>query len=288
MDLLTIATDIEHPFLRRLLVPSLAAVGLELTILRPRTPIISCRDKRLVLMEYLSRWTRPDDLIMFTDAYDALFIRGEQHIAQAYARLPERVVFSAELNSWPLGVVGLALHKGPPRGRFPYLNSGGFIAPAGDLLDLGRRYPKPPRGRFDILERLRAHGYNTDHRFRFSDQYYWTLVAHLEPGWIGLDHDASIFEGYGRPLPDVVVSEVIREDQEFHEHGRTAAIYPREYDRLVGRLRSPSGAAHLHFAGGVAKAVVLDLLDERRLPDWMGVAHHPRQAFERFARVRDV
>lgn len=288
MRLITIATDLKNPFLTRLLIPSCAAAGVELTVLHPHRPHITFTDKRHILLEHLTRCGRRDELVMFTDAYDAVLLRGQEEIERAYARFTQRVVFSAEQNSWPLGVVGLALHDGPPATRFPYLNSGGFIAPAGDLLDLCEKYPKPPSDRFELLARLRARGYNTDQRYRFSDQYYWTLVQLLEPCLIGVDQNASLFECYGRPVPDVVVREVVREDHEFREQGRAADLYQRERARLTARLRNPSDAAHLHFAGRVAKAVVLDLLDEGQLPGWLGAVLHPRPAADEVVRVQDV
>src|SRR5579863_2528315 len=157
MRLITIVTDLENPFFRRLLVPSCGAVGLELTVLHSRKQRFRYADKRVILTDYLSR-APADELIMFTDAYDVLFVRGEEYIEHAYSSFAQRVVFSAELNSWPLGVVGFALHKNPPIGRYPYLNSGGLIGSARDLADLLRKYPEPPSGQFELLSRLSSHG----------------------------------------------------------------------------------------------------------------------------------
>lgn len=269
MKVITIASDLGNPFLNQLLIPSCAGTGLELTILHARRAFFQFNDKREILAEYLSRGVRRDELVLFTDAYDTVFVRGPEYIEHAYHRFAEPIVFAAEPNSWPLGVVGFALYRGRPIGRYPYLNSGGFLGPAGDLLELCRRYPSPPSNRFELLDQLRAHGYDTDLLFGFSDQYYWTLVHLLEPASIGLDRDADIFEYYGPVMPNVVLKEVIREREEFNLRGRELPRYTLERKRLQARLREPSGAAQLHFASYLSKAVVLDLLEEGLLPDWL-------------------
>ena len=280
MKVITIASDLGNPFLNQLLIPSCAGTGLDLTILHARRAFFQFNDKRKILAEYLSRGVARDELVLFTDAYDTVFVRGPEYIAHAYHRFAEPVVFAAEPNSWPLGVVGFALYRGRPMGRYPYLNSGGFLGPAGDLLELCRRYPAPPSNRFELLDQLRAHGYDTDLLFGFSYKYYWTLVHLLEPASIGLDRDADIFEYYGPVMPNVVLKEVIREREEFNLRGRELPRYKLERKRLQARLREPSGAAQLHFASYLSKAVVLDLLEEGLLPEWLTRACGSRRSAE--------
>ncbi|MEQ4304959.1 glycosyltransferase domain-containing protein [Plantactinospora sp. B6F1] len=279
MKVVTVATELENPFLNRLLIPSCRASGLELTILQPQIARpFRFADKRACLTRYLSEVADRDELIVFTDAYDTLFIRDERYIQQTYAGFSQPVVFSAELNCWPLGVVGLALCPGTPVGRYPYLNSGGIVGPAGELLDLCTKYPEPPSNRFDLLERLRAHGYHTDQLFGSSDQYYWTLVQHLEPDRIGLDNDALIFEYLGPSTPGLSKAEIMREVQEFREQGRSAASYRRDHARLKAQLTTPSSAAQLHFASKTTKAALLDLWEEGEVPDWLRERTEPASA----------
>ncbi|WP_173073927.1 glycosyltransferase domain-containing protein [Phytohabitans rumicis] len=242
---------------------------MDLVVLNPKTSPFGLADKRAALAGYLSTVRDSDELVLFTDGYDALFIRDERHIMAAYASFSEPVVFSAEVNPWPLGIVGLALHDGPPVGRFPYLNSGGFIGPARMLHALITRYPEPPTGRFELLRQLRAHGYDTDRRFGWSDQYHWTLVRLLERETTGVDHDARLFECYAPPVPDVNFREIMREVEDFRARGRESDSYQRERTRLAERLQVPSGAAHIHFASPVTKAVAEDLLHEGQLPGWL-------------------
>jgi len=316
VKVVTIATDPENRFLRRLLIPSCDRVGLELVVLCPATQAaehghargsaipgahsravgmtdvgaglpFNFADKRVIVSRYLSQLADRDELIVFTDAYDTLFVRGESHIEAAYATFAERVVFSAESNCWPLGTVGFALYGDPPVGPYPYLNSGGFAGTAGDVLELYSRYPDPPSAHFELLERLRAHGYDADRRCGWSDQYYWTLVHLLERGTIGLDHEARIFECYGRPYPEI--EEAVREGLEFFERGTEAPCYEHEGVRLRERLRAPGGSAQVHFSSGVTKAVAMDLFDRGQLPDWLGgVLRAPSPADERRVHVHHV
>lgn len=275
VKVVTIATDLANPFLVQLLHPSCMAVDLELVVLHPTQPVFEFADKRRILTDHLLRVASRDELVVITDAYDTLFIRGQQHINSCYQRFAQPVVFSGELNSWPLGVVGIALHPGTPVGRYPFINTGGIIGPAGDISDLCAKYAKAPSDQFELLRHLRSHGYRYDEQFSWSDQYHWTLVSLVEQQMIGIDHDATLFECFGPPIPDVVYSEVMREVNEFAERGVDASVYQRERDQLLARLEIPSDAAQIHFAGSVTKAVTLDLLREGLLPDWLKIAHGP-------------
>jgi len=288
MKVVTVATDLENSFLTRLLIPSCGAAGLDLVVLHSTLEQFTFADKRAILTKYLSGVADRDELILFTDAYDTLFLRGEEYITQAYARFSQRVVFGAELNSWPLGVIAYALHDRPPQGAYPYLNSGGFLGPAGDLLDLCDKYPEPPSERFDVLERMRAHGYDTDQEFGFSDQYHWTLVQLLEPDRIAVDHEALIFECFGPPAPNLVLMDVMRDVIDYRKFGVKAASYKRELARIQERLKVPSEAAQVHFAGTVTKAALLELLDEGLLPEWLTGAAGSGPAPGRPVEIRQI
>jgi hypothetical protein len=269
MQVITIATNLDHPFLNQLLIPSCNAAGLTLTVLHPDVRQFSFKDKRAIVSRYLSRCDAPDELILFTDAYDTMILRDAEFIARVYASFRKPVVFSAEPNSWPMGAIGLALHTGPPARPYPYLNSGGFIGRAGDLRGLLTKYPDPPSAEFSLLRHLREHGYDADKRFGHSDQYYWTLVRLIEPECIAIDHTAALFENFTAPVGDVADAGVKAAIKEFRDRGRDAASYQQECDRLLTRLQSPSPAAQLHFASAITKRVLLDLWREGRIPDWL-------------------
>ncbi|KAA9381414.1 hypothetical protein F5972_00765 [Microbispora cellulosiformans] len=270
MEVVTVATDLNNAFLNRLLIPSCAALGFDLMILHVDKKEFRPRDKRLALVEYFKQHPSPTDLVIFTDAYDTLFIRAEKYVRETYARFSRSVVFSGELNNWPLGAIGFLIENGPPVRPFPYLNAGGFIGAVGDLLELCIKHPKPPSDRFRILRDLRIHDFDTDERYGFSDQYYWTLVHLLETETIAVDHHAELFECFSAQVPPTWDVQVTLDINEFRTRGREADSYHRERARLEERLRAPSGAAQLHFASPITKAVLLDLLDQGRLPAWLG------------------
>jgi hypothetical protein len=269
MKVVTVATNLENHFLTKLLLPSCHAAGFRLVVLHPNTRSFTPSERRLFLPAALPQVAGREEIVILTDAYDTLFIKGEQYVRDAYDRIPQRVVFGGDLNPWPLGVVGLALHSDPPVGRFPYLNSGGVIGPVGDILDLYERYPQPPSEQFEVLRRLRAHGYDTDQRFGVSDQYYWTLVRLLEPARVGIDHHGTIFEYYGPEAVGLSREEILRDVLEFRQYGTKASTYQRDRARLQEQLKEPSGAAQIHFASAISKAALLDLLAEGLVPRWL-------------------
>lgn len=275
MKVVTIASDLDQPFLQRLLIPSCGVLGLDLVILHCAKDDFQHSDKRSIITGYLAQISDADELILFTDAYDTLFIRGEQHIKDAYDTFPQPVVFSAEAGSWPLGGLGFALLKTPPVYPYPFLNSGGYLGPAGELLALLDRHPKPPSERFELLRKLRRFDYDTNERFAFSDQYYWTLVQLVEGETVALDHSALIFENLGPNIPDVWDLQILLGHYEFYTQDRKAASYWQERARLEEQLKSPSPAAHIHFSNPMSKAAMLDLLDEGKLPDWLDAVTGP-------------
>ena len=276
MKVITIATDLANSFLQRLLIPSCHAAGLDLVILHPTRPLETLKDKRTIVTSYLTgNGSPPDELVLFTDAYDTLFLHGEEYIRERCERFAQGVVFSAELNSWPLGTLGFLLQDNPVR-PYPYLNSGGFVGPASDLLALLTKYPVPPSDHFPLVRQLRAHDFDVDQRFGFSDQYYWVLVQLVEPELVGVDHHAVLFENYAPPVGDVWSREFRSAVSDFQARGVESDSYRRERARLVELLRSPSDAAQVHFGSPITKAVVLDLLAEELLPDWLCAPLSPR------------
>lgn len=269
MQVVTIATNLDHPFLNQLLIPSCTAAGLTLTVLHPDVRRFTFKHKRAIISRYLSGCDAPDELVLFTDGYDTIILRDSPSITEVYDSFRKPVVFSAEPNSWPMGVIGLALHPGPPAQPYPYLNSGGFIGRVGDLRDLLTKYPDPPSDEFSLLRHLREHGYDADMRFGHSDQYYWTLVRLIEPERVALDHTAALFENLTAPVSDVADAGVKAAIRDFRDRGRDAASYRRERDRLLARLHSPSPAAQLHFASALTKRVFLDLWRDGQAPEWL-------------------
>ena len=74
-------------------------------------------------------------VLMFTDAYDVLVLADEQTILSRFKELDARVVFSAEPYCWP--DTGLAdAYPEVEEGNKRYLNSGGFIGYAKDIVGI--------------------------------------------------------------------------------------------------------------------------------------------------------
>lgn len=269
MRVLTIATDLENAFLQNVLVRSCATLGLEIVILRPRE-WKSFASKRAVLETYLSSLDAEqlDDLFVFTDAYDAMFIRGAQHILDQYAQLGHPILFSAERNCWPLGPLGFALYGPAPPEPARYLNSGGFIGRGRDILALQRKYPTAPADAFEPLRVLASHGFDL-REFTFSDQYWWTLVHLLERDLVGLDRGRRIFDCAGPSFPCMGWRDIVARTQEAERQGPDSPLRAHEQRRLRRYFQTASPAAHVHFAGTLTKPIVQTMLDAGELPPWV-------------------
>ena len=269
MRVVTIATDLDNAFLKDILIRSCANLGLELVILRPRA-WENFATKKHVLEAYLASLGAPqlDELILFTDAYDAMFIRGAEYVLEQYERLGHPILFSAEYNCWPLGPLGFAIYGPAAPEPMRYLNSGGFIGRGRDILALQRKYPEAPSEAFESLRMLRSHGFDL-REFAFSDQYWWTLVHLLERELVGLDRGQRVFDCSTPKFLNLLRRDIIAKVLDAERQGPGSPLHVRERRRLATRFATPSGAAHLHFAGSVTKAVVKDMHERGELPSWV-------------------
>jgi hypothetical protein len=255
MKVLTIATDLDNTFLNRLLVPSCNSAGLDLVILHSTKQDFRPRDKRLILTNYLTQHAAADDLIVFTDAYDTMFIRGEQYIREAYTASPRAWCSAPNRTAGHSARSCSPSRKVHPSGPYPYLNSGGFIGPADDILALCTKYPEPPNDQFQLLQKLQAHGFDTNERFTYSDQNYWTLVHLLETETVGLDNSATLFEYFGPSVADVWDFEISRGDIRFpgprqSRHKLSTGASQATGATAVTKRRRSSTFRHPHDKGG--------------------------------------
>ena len=85
-----------------------------------------------ILRDYLSVLDA-SVIVMFTDSWDVFFAGSIHNTDAIYRRIGAEVLFAAERNLWPPG-----RYDGYPESPTPYryLNGGGFIGPAGTLLDM--------------------------------------------------------------------------------------------------------------------------------------------------------
>jgi len=112
----------------------------------------------------------PEDIVLFTDAYDVVYCGTQREIEQRYEKLNKPIIFGCEKQCNP----------DPKRAseykftdtEFPYLNSGMFIGKVWAL-------------RKCILE----YKYND----KDDDQRFWTTCFFENPDLIGLDYKNELF-----------------------------------------------------------------------------------------------
>ncbi|CAH8641938.1 unnamed protein product [Heterobilharzia americana] len=75
---------------------------------------------------------RDDQLILFVDSYDVVFMQNVDKLLEEYRKFGSKVVFSAEEFCWPKADLK-SLYPETKPGEKRYLNSGGFIGPVSNL-----------------------------------------------------------------------------------------------------------------------------------------------------------
>lgn len=110
-----------------------------------------------------------NEIVLLTDAYDVILIDNHSNIIESFLKFNVNIVVSAENNRHPLNTP----KYGDKNLIFPYLNSGGIIGYAGDILSTINR------------------GYST----KYGDQYSWTqwYLNQINNITIVLDHNNEIF-----------------------------------------------------------------------------------------------
>lgn len=230
MKVITVISDESHTgfFLLKL---SCALNELELVALVTGGKFISNRLKDRVLLEYLLG-VDPQELVLFSDGYDALFLAGEDEIFNKYQAFEKPIVFSCETNCWP--DVSLArsfdsLSTGPYR----YLNSGGFIGRAGTISSM--------------ISKL----FFDDPNFEKSNQYTWSQAYFSNRPNIALDHQCSIFCTFSPEIGrDFLPPPGERDYGRYYRHMRM--WFTNSFEISGGRLRvkqTGSRPCHLHFNG---------------------------------------
>ena len=134
-----------------------------------------------------------NDLILFADGFDCLFLSGEEEIVEKFKTFNFPAVFSGENNCHP----SQNLHKFPDVGNgFKFLNSGGMMFEAGymaALLDHWGIYPeKDMRHYFDdqgffhdlfLLQRAVKIDYNADIWFTWLPWLDYGKLSYTFEGW---------------------------------------------------------------------------------------------------------
>jgi len=117
--------------------------GLKLEVLGLGQPFLGKGSKFLYLAEFAAGLP-PDDVVVFTDAYDSVFLAGEEQFQDVLSRFEHDLVISAEQNFFLRGHPLFFLWQNlPPYLAYPpapkpyrFLNSGTLAATAGRLAGL--------------------------------------------------------------------------------------------------------------------------------------------------------
>jgi hypothetical protein len=182
-----------EPACHALLAASCAHHGHTLSALRHEGPWLTHRLKDAHLLAYAR--TLPDtELVLFSDATDAVVTVQPGEIEEKYRAFRTPVVCSAEANCWPDAALAAAF---PPSATdLRYLNAGGLIGEAGALVALLEDYP-------GWLPAVGDESAPPDEPFRWSNQFCWIRMYLDHPDRIALDREASLFIALTAPVPPV-------------------------------------------------------------------------------------
>jgi hypothetical protein len=237
MKIITVINDEKDPYFN-LLRLSCATNGLKLvTLVANRTDFSSRRIKDELLFDYLLDENN-DELILFTDGTDAVFMADEKEILSKFADFESDLVFSTEMGCFPdPGMASrYSIDQNTP---YNYLNSGGFIGKAGLILEL-----------------LREKHIDENKAFSWSNQYLWTKRYLNNTHRIKLDTCCSLFFTLYTP-----------QGQQYYPHNKKESyLLKREwFDRCVliqgHRLKNQitgTWPCQAHFNGSAKM-----LMDER-------------------------
>lgn len=204
----------------------------------------SNRIKDALLNTHLTQFA-DDEIILFTDAIDAVFVAEQKEIIDKFNHFNCPLLFSAEVNCWP--DKSMEKNYPAPSVHFRYLNSGAFIGRAGYLKYLYEKYPI-----FEI-------GKNP--AYFWSNQYYWNLVFQNESANIQLDHSGELFFNTSITISNIDEFKRDIKDPEklkmmcVQEKARLDKEISFSEDRIINNLTG-SKPCHIHFPGTVSKKLM--------------------------------
>ena len=194
LKIVVVLTDEEHWFFRKYLAKSCQQLNLVLVLVTGPTPF-ALRDKIFSLHRYLQE-NRSDEVILFADAYDSLFLQGPEKILEKFRDAGEKVIFSTEKLCHPDKKLMPAFPR--KNGPWRFLNSGGFIGWSKDLFRL-----------LDDVIRYNEHIDAPTEKMARNDQYMWTRFFLENPDRFELDYNCSIFQSllFTNPTRELKFSE---------------------------------------------------------------------------------
>jgi hypothetical protein len=231
MKLITIVTNEDQAVFRDMLKPSAERAGLELVVARVST-YADHHTKDALLLSIIRKLDRKE-VILFSDAYDAVIVGTRQEINRKYRLKNRSVVFSAEPLCWPTRAIAskFPLTVSP----FRYLNSGGFVGEAGTICDI-------------INDTLSTE--NT-RRYPWSNQIYWQEQFLRKPDLIALDTECDLFGVLGM-AEDLELVKDLRSTRSDEIRKKRQELFSKNFYFQGGRLhvRPTNGfPCHIHFNG---------------------------------------
>jgi hypothetical protein len=140
------------------------------------------------LRDELRQWPTLDDhIVLFTDSYDVVFFEGCKEILSRFRQSDAQILFSTEKTCWP----DESLSEQYPEvdTDYRYLNSGGFIGYANQILNI----------------------IDEDIDITYDDQLFYTEkffeYNEEDPNFIKLDYDRNIFQTLNLGVEDVEFKE---------------------------------------------------------------------------------
>lgn len=182
-----------RPELRRL-IASARRLGYDIKILGLNEPWRGLGSKIELVQEYAATLDA-NDILMFVDAYDVLFLEPATHLKDRVGHAT-RVIFGAETNPAPDAAVSLIAP--PAATRFRFLNSGTYIGRVSAVRSMLRSI---------VADIDRNHG--TLDRYRLDDQRWFNRFWLAHPDRVLLDSQCHYFQ----TLHDVDVEAVYFDEE---------------------------------------------------------------------------
>ena len=266
MKIITVASDINNFFLEKFLIPSCQYFDLDLVILNPKITWNNHRIKDKFLAYYLTQLDS-NEIILFTDAYDTMLLNDFSGVMNIYHSFESPIVFSSEINCWPEPGL-IPIYKKISSDKHPaFLNSGGFIGKVSSILNMINKYPNSPSKIIHSKYKIKNCCLKDyDKNYRWSNQYYWTIVYFCEFESITLDKNSKFFLTLGTSLNYF--------KNNYHEYltsGINSKIFINEFRRIRDVLNSIEydKMSHIHFNNPICKHVFVELFKRNEFPNWI-------------------
>ncbi|TDB57957.1 glycosyltransferase domain-containing protein [Arundinibacter roseus] len=260
MIVLSCITNAQNKGYQQGLKASCAFFNLEIETIVINGPWRSHRLKDQSIQRFLMR-LNPEEIVLFTDGYDVVFVANEKEILEKYQKMNSPVVFSTEANCYPYSTFSYLYQD--VSSKFRYLNSGGYIGTAGGILKLHAALKD-----IDVRQSLAA-----DNTFQWSNQYHWTKLYLYIKNEIKLDTDCTIFQTFANDLsfiPDAANAHSdnqVRKQQIETEVERIMEDFDFSGNRLINKV-TESNPCHLHFNSIYLKDFIFSSKMKDLLP-WM-------------------